>query len=485
MIDLKLFANKKIAILGLGKSGLASAKALARSKVEIICWDDNAEARERAHSLGFKLQDLHEINWTDFSYLVVAPGIGLYGSLKHWAVDLANLHNVPIIGDIELFMLAREAFLLENNLSSLDLPVIGVTGTNGKSTTTALIGHLLRSFGYQANMGGNIGWPILEMPNFAKGNFYVLELSSYQLDLSPSLKLDRGVLLNLSPDHIDRHGSFDRYVEAKVKLITNSDVALLAVDDSSTYRLASEFHEQNLPLILATIIKYNDDLPCDLPLSYKLVDQVIYKSNPGDIAENQQQDWQALVDTKSLENLRGQHNRQNIIMALAAIEPWLPAAPAYDKQAIYQALESFVGLPHRLETVAIKHNILFINDSKATNAQAALPALNSFSKVYWILGGIPKEGGIDILEPLFPKVIKAYIIGQAQAQFIASFKNKVPYLACENLEIALDSAVQDIKAAGGDSQQVILFSPACASFDQFANYEQRGMVFKQLVEAYL
>lgn len=448
MIKITCFREQKLALFGLGESGIAAAKALQAGGAKIVCWDDNEQARLNAAQYNIQLTHLGEIDWSQITALVVAPGVPLHYPAPHWSVALAKQHGVEILGDIELFVRERNLFLLENNLRSKDVPFIAITGTNGKSTTTSLIAHLLTQIGCDAQMGGNIGRPILDLSPLAKDRFYVIECSSFQIDLAPSINPTIGILLNITPDHIDRHGSFENYAEVKKALLRHALIRFLPFDQ--------EFSGDNVHFI-------SEDHEIDN--GYYAVEAKLYHTR------------RFIVDLTGSISLRGKHNMQNALAAIGALMELLgDAVSDFDWRA---ACLSYPGLPHRMQQIRSIGNVLFINDSKATNAQASAPALASFENIHWIIGGIAKQGGIESLQPFFSKINKAYLIGEAAQDFAKTINSAFEFQHCGNLEQAVLSAMHDAKG----TKAVILLSPACSSYDQFANYSARGEAFIKIVNS--
>lgn len=429
MITSPAFVDKRYAVLGLARSGLAAVEALAASGARITAWDAREEARDAVADKA-RLADPLEIDLTGFDGLVVSPGVPLN---DHPAVARARDAGVPIIGDIELFSLARPALPVHN--------VIGITGTNGKSTTTALIAHILSVAGVPNLMAGNIGVPILSRDPLPSGGVYVLELSSYQIDLTQSLDCDVAVLLNLSPDHLDRHGGFDGYIASKERLFamqSADNVAIIGTDDAASAAMADRV--KRAKRITARAI---DD----------------------------QREWPSL---------QGPHNAQNIAASLAAVE-----ALGVSRSVALAALGSFTGLPHRMEIIGRSNGVTFVNDSKATNTASAAPALAAWPadpepRIHWILGGLPKGEGLGECEAWLGNVAHAYTVGEAGPMFADALEGRVPVERSEMLGTAVEMAIGN--ARDGD---VILLSPACASFDQFKDFEARGDAFRSLVEARL
>jgi UDP-N-acetylmuramoylalanine--D-glutamate ligase len=454
------FAGRKVAVFGLGGSGLVSASALLSGGADVIAFDDNAESVAKANAAGIPTADLHGIDWSRIAALVLAPGVPLTHPQPHWTVALAKAAGVEIIGDIELFCRERA-------VRAPDATLIAITGTNGKSTSTALIAHILRSTGFDVQMGGNIGVAILSLEPPRSNRYYVIECSSYQIDLAPSLNPTIGILTNISPDHLDRHGTLEHYAEVKERLVAQSDLALVGVDDD----LAGAI-ERRLDGADHNVIPVSAQHT--LPWGYFVRGtQIVSKGE-------RQTDAQAdvLGDLAGISTLRGQHNAQNAAFACAAalhcgLEP----------KDIAAALKTFPGLPHRLEEVGRRGRVLFVNDSKGTNADSTDKALSSFpGDIFWILGGKAKEGGIAPLKRFFPKIAKAYLIGEASDAFAAVLEGIVPYVRCGTLDVATAKAAADA-AASTAAEPVVLLSPASASFDQYRNFEIRGDHFRKLVQA--
>lgn len=459
MITISTFKNKKVAIFGLGESGLAAARALMAGGAEVSLWDDDKRRIETAQQQNFPTDDLHTIDWQDYCALVLAPGVPLTNPEPHWVVKLAQRHKVEIIGDIELFVRERNHFLAENKLEDRDCPFIAITGTNGKSTTTALIAHLLKQAGLDVQMGGNIGTAILALEPFAQHRIYVIECSSFQIDLTPSINPTVGIVLNITPDHIDRHGTFAQYAKIKERLATGSSVALISIDDQSCAAIFERLKPTKpaFPVSVQTI-------PND---GYYAVGTKLYYKHHQNSAE--------LADLAGIASLRGAHNAQNALMAIGAL--WALNLTPFDLRL---GLSGFNGLPHRMQQVRKIGRTLFIDDSKATNAEASAPALAAFDHIYWIIGGIAKEGGITTLKEYFPKIKKAYLIGDAADDFAVTIGDAFPFSKSLTMEKAVDEAARDAALDPSDETAVLL-SPACASYDQFANYGARGDAFARLV----
>lgn len=428
MITAKAFAGKHYAVYGLARSGMATAEALLASGARVTAWDAKEEARAKAPA-GTEIANLDEADLSQFGSLVVTPGLPLN---RHPIAQRAREAGVEIIGDIELFARARP-----------ELPphkVVGITGTNGKSTTTALIHHILKTAGVPTTMGGNIGLPILAQDPLPEGGVYVLELSSYQIDLTQSLDCDVAVLLNITPDHLDRYENFEAYAASKNRLLlmqseTPPDIAFVNWKD------------------------FEAGLIHDGQIDWKVGFNGIRSVTP-----SQQSAWPTL---------QGPHNAQNAGAAMDVCD-WLGLT---DRQ-IEEGLRTYPGLPHRMERVREKDGVLFVNDSKATNPTATAPALAAFPSIRWILGGQAKTDNLDECAPHFAHVRSAYTIGEAGELFAKLLAPHMPVTNCETLENALNHAARDSQPA-----DTVLLSPACASFDQFRDFEQRGDRFKDLVGA--
>jgi UDP-N-acetylmuramoylalanine--D-glutamate ligase len=462
VIPITTFAGKKVAVFGLGGSGIVSCSALLAGGADVIAFDDNADSVVKANAAGIPTADLHTIDWSRVAALVLAPGVPLTHPEPHWAARLAKDAGVEIIGDIELFCRERA-------VRAPDSMLIAITGTNGKSTTTALVAHILRTAGYDVQMGGNIGVAILSLQPPASGRYYVIECSSYQIDLAPSLNPSIGILTNISPDHLDRHGTLEHYAAVKERLVAQSDLSLVGVDDDLSAAI-----EQKLDAIDHNVVPVSAARA--LPWGYFVRGTQIVGKGPNET------DAQAEVlgDLAGISTLRGQHNAQNAAFACAAV-----LHCGLEAKNIAAALKTFPGLPHRLEEVGRKGRVLFVNDSKATNADSTEKALASFpGDIFWILGGKAKEGGITPLTRFFPKIAKAYLIGEATEEFAKVLEGQVPYVRCGTLDVATAQAAADA-AASAAAEPVVLLSPACASFDQYRNFEIRGDHFRKLVKGLL
>jgi len=448
MIPVTTFKDKQVALFGLGGSGLATARALVAGGAKVTAWDDNPDSVAKAADEGIATADLRSIDWQAQAAFVLSPGVPLTHPKPHWSVDLARAAGVEIIGDVELFVRERRAF-------APDCPFIAITGTNGKSTTTALIAHILKSSGRDTQLGGNIGTAILTLDPPKAERYFVVECSSYQIDLAPTLNPTAGILLNLTPDHLDRHGTMQHYADVKERLVAGARTAVVGVDDSFCTLIADRVERAGVNV--QRISKRN------------VVENGLYAEGTR-IIEAHGGASALLVDLDGIQTLKGSHNAQNAAAAIAAC-----LAVGVSKDEIRAGLKSFPGLKHRMQPVGRRTQVVFVNDSKATNADAAAPALSSYDRIYWIAGGLSKEGGIVSLAPLFPRIVKAYLIGEAAPAFAATLGEAVPYEISGTLEKAVEHAAAD---AGADTTpSAVMLSPACASFDQFKNFEVRGDAF--------
>jgi UDP-N-acetylmuramoylalanine--D-glutamate ligase len=458
LIPVTTFAGKQVAVFGLGSSGLLSARALAAGGAEVIAFDDDQKKLAEAQAAGLKTQNLRELDWSTIAALVLAPGVPLTHPKPHWSAALAAKAKVEIIGDIELFCRERAK-------SGVQCPLIAITGTNGKSTTTALIAHLIKSAGRDVQMGGNIGVPVLALDPFARGRVYVLEVSSYQIDLAPSLRPTVGILLNVSEDHLDRHGTMENYVALKTLVPACVEVggtAVIGVDDRYTRDAANRIERAGRQVVRVSVLAPLRD-------GYYAEGSRILSTTGGKA--------HAVAQLAGIGSLRGVHNAQNAACAIAAC-----LALGLELPAIQNGLATFPGLAHRMQQVGRKGNVLFVNDSKATNADSAAKALASFTDIFWIAGGKPKTGGITSLAEFFPRIRKAYLIGEAAADFAKTLDGKVSYEINGMLSAAIAAAARDA-AASDLKEPVVLLSPACASFDQYPNFEVRGKAFTDIVLA--
>ena len=451
MIPVTTRYGQKIALFGLGGSGLVTAQALVDGGAQLTAFDDNPVQVEKANAMGIPTGDLHAFDFSDAHALVLAPGVPLTHPEPHWTVKLAQEAGTPVIGDISLFNDERQAQAPESSF-------VAITGTNGKSTTTALISHIIGSSGRDIQMGGNIGRAALTLDTPSKDRFYVIECSSYQIDLVETLCSDVGILLNLAPDHLERHGTMENYAGIKERLVAQSKHAIVGVDDDYCAAIAKRLSDNGHKV---------------LPISsHKALEHGVYVKDRN-LMFAEQSGARQIASLEGIPTLRGIHNAQNAAAAWAACH-----LLGLDDDEIQSGLNTFGGLAHRMEILGHIGPVVVVNDSKATNADAAAMALGSFENIYWIAGGLRKEGGIEVLRPFFGKIRKAYLIGEAAPAFAATLGGNVAFEISETLENATASAATD--SAGKDG--AILLSPACASFDQFSNFEIRGEAFRHAVE---
>jgi UDP-N-acetylmuramoylalanine--D-glutamate ligase len=453
MTPLTALAGSRVAVFGLGGSGLATALALLAGGAAPVVWDDSDAKVEEARRRGLDARRLEEIDWPGIRALVLSPGVPLTHPSPHPSVTLARSSGVPVIGDVELFVRERRA-------RAPDAPFLAITGTNGKSTTTALIAHLFAHAGRDVQLGGNIGTAILSLEPPSPERVHVVECSSFQIDLAPSIDPSVGVLLNVTEDHLDRHGTIEAYAAIKERLAAGAATAVIAVDDPFTHAVADRLERAG-----RRIVRVSSHLP--LANGVYAAGQAIMVAEGGST--------RSVGTLAGIGSLRGEHNAQNACAAYAAAR-----ASGLSEELILSGLRSFPGLAHRMEEVARRGGTLFVNDSKATNPDAAAKALASFDEIYWIAGGKPKTGGIGSLEPYFGKIRKAYLVGEAVAPFAAELDGKVAHVEAGTIERAVAMAAADA-AVNGSGEAVVLLSPACASFDQFRNFEERGNAFKQAV----
>ncbi len=451
-VPLPAHRDVPVVVLGLGRSGLAAAEALAAAGARVQVWDDNPEPRRAAADRGFTVTAPDAVAWDATHRLVMSPGIPLPHPEPHPAVRHARAHGVPVTCDVELLWEARP-----------EATFVGVTGTNGKSTTTALIGHLLTAAGRRVAVGGNLGRPALTLDPLGAGDVYVLELSSYQLDLLDRAVMDVAVLTTITPDHLDRHGGMEGYVTAKRRIFRGGarpQTFVVGTDDPYSTAIAEDLAPGGSHR-LERISGHHAE-----PGGVAVVDGVLTDHGA------------AAADLTDVATLPGPHNGQNAAAAWAA-------ARALDapRDTLAAALKQFPGLAHRQEMVDTVDGVLFVNDSKATNAEAAATAVACYDGVYWIGGGRPKEGGLEALRPWFGHIRRAFLIGEAEGDFAAVLANAgVPAERCGDLATAVDHAHAAARA-DTRSRPVVLLSPACASFDQYSDFAARGDAFRARVTA--
>jgi len=460
VIPVRGFEGKRVAVFGLARTGLTAARALIAGGAEVFLWDEKGAARAEAAAEGLPLTDLSLADWTQFDALLLSPGVPLTHPRPHWTVAAAQAAGVEILGDVELF--ARTVAAAPDWKRP---KIAAITGTNGKSTTTALLGHICAMAGKDARIGGNIGVGVLGLEEMHGGAVYVLELSSYQLDLTSSLHPDAAILLNISPDHLDRHGGMEGYVAAKRRVFLNQgkgDTAVIGVDDPWCQRICTELVAANRRTIRPISASRS------MGRGVYALQGMLYDATGERVAE--------VADLTRARALPGRHNWQTAAAAYAAA---LGLGISPDDAA--RGLMSFPGLAHRMEDLGRIGRVRFVNDSKATNADAARQAMSAIPRFYWIAGGVPKAGGIEPLADLFPRVEKAYLIGEAAPEFARTLEGHAPYVVQSSLEAATAAAFRDAGASGEEA--VVLLSPACASFDQFPDFEVRGDAFRAAVQA--
>lgn len=463
MIPVQGYAGQKVAVLGLGRSGLATARALVAGQAEVLLWDDSPEARSKAEVEGFTCTDLtRQTALEGAALLVTSPGISHLYPAPHKVIARAMELGVPVDNDIGLFF--RSFATQDWDDYEITPKVVCVTGSNGKSTTTALIHHILEVAGRPTQMAGNIGTGVLAIEPAQDGEVVVLELSSYQTELARHLTPDVAVFTNLSPDHLDRHSGMGGYFAAKRRLFAEGgpDRAVIGVDEAEGQFLANQLGEGPM-----------DDRVIRISSGQKL-DQFGWSvfARKGFLSEWRKGRQMASIDLRAMTGLPGAHNHQNACAAYAACRA-LGIAP----KMIEGALDSFAGLPHRSQLVGERGGVRFVNDSKATNVDSAAKALQAFAKIRWIAGGMGKDGGIAALQPMLGSVVKAYLIGHSARDFALQIGD-TPHEICETMAQAVARAAEDAVAG-----EVVLLAPAAASFDQYPNFEKRGEDFMALVKA--
>jgi UDP-N-acetylmuramoylalanine--D-glutamate ligase len=448
-------AGRTYAVFGLARSGMAAAKVLAANGARVWAWDDNTASHGKAAAAGIPLVDLYHCDWAAVSELVLSPGIPHTHPKAHPVAALAKQHDCAIIGDMEL--LAR---------AETGARFVGITGTNGKSTTTSLIGHILKQAGLSTEVGGNLGTAALDLQPLDISGVYVLEASSYQLELMPSMVFDVAVLLNITPDHLDRHGGMDGYVAAKLRIFerqTPKQAAIIGIDDEHcraiNQKVAGLKQQRVIPISVASRAAGG-----------------VY-AEAGKLIDDMAGDGRSVMTLADAPRLPGLHNWQNIAAAYAACR-----ALGIAVEKIVAGVKSFPGLAHRQELIATIGGVAYINDSKATNADATEKALACYQPIYWILGGRAKETGLDGLEPYYPRIAHAFLIGEATDRFAAALQGRVAFSKCGTLDAAV-TAAHDMARREATPGAVVLLSPACASFDQYANFEERGDAFRRAVLA--
>ena len=464
MIDLSpikdQIADRYLAVFGLGISGLSVIRACLAAEIKVLAWDENAERREDARQVGAEVVDLNTCKMGDIAFLILSPSIPLTHPKPHPIAQRFSEYAVPIIGDIALFQMAKP-----------EAKIIGVTGTNGKSTTTALLHHILSENGLDAEMGGNIGIPVMDLPDMPDENnkaYYIFELSSYQLDLNPHFGPQIAVLLNISADHLERHGGITGYVASKSHIFDHAHDAVLATDDKYTQKIAKKF-SGTYPSTYCHVVATRQICPSGISVNDQgiLMDQTHSAPLP-------------ILDMKELKILSGRHNWQNVAAAYATCR--LLHITAND---IANCVKTFPGLAHRQEFVGTYQNVTYINDSKATNDDAAAVALNTYDNIYWVAGGQAKKGGFKACAEYIDNIHGGYAYGQDQDDIAAFLQSHdKPCQKFDTLVQATEKAHQDANQEmlkNQHSTATILLAPACASWDQFKNFEIRGDAFKTCV----
>jgi UDP-N-acetylmuramoylalanine--D-glutamate ligase len=447
MIIPSSFNEQTVFVLGLGRSGRSVAHSLLKAGAHVLAWDDQETARHTAKIQGIPLANLESIDWKNIHHLFLSPGIPHQYPAPHPLVLKAQGVGLQPTSDLEILYGSQP-----------NARYVGITGTNGKSTTTSLIGHILRESGRLVEVGGNLGIPAMDLNPLEADGIYVLEVSSYQLETSPNLHFNVSILLNITPDHLDRHGGMDGYIRAKKLIYKNAtpqDTLVISIDDLHCLKIYES-------------LKSSEKIHL-LPISVsKILSEGIYVKE-GILYENNH----PVLNVKQLERLRGQHNWQNIAAAYGALR-----SLGLESDSIAMGMVSFPGLAHRQEVVACHKNVLFINDSKATNAEAAEKVLECYqgSPLYWILGGRPKEGGIATLKPYFSKIKHAFLFGEAKSSFLPTLQGNLPLTLCESLEEAVAKASR-LAFHNQEQGSVVLLAPACTSWDQFSDFEARGNAF--------
>jgi UDP-N-acetylmuramoylalanine--D-glutamate ligase len=452
MIAVEAYRDRKVGVYGLGRTGVSVVRTLLAGGAEVVCWDDDPGRRETGNAMGAMAIEPSVEGWQGIVAVVLSPGIPLTHPEPHLVVRIAEELGAEIVGDIELFARSRP-----------DASVVAITGTNGKSTTTSLIAHLLDALGKPCISGGNLGMPVLDFDVLSAEGAYALELSSYQIDLTASLRPTVAVLINISPDHLDRHGGMDGYVAAKYRLFEMGlpcSRMVIGVDDSWSREIADRLEAKGAKV---TRISVREELSDGI----YVLGGIIYQAVKGEIDK--------LADINAIETLRGAHNWQNAACAVATLE-----ALGFDPIIVTEFLSGFAGLAHRMEQVAMIGDIRFVNDSKATNAEAAAQALAAYDNILWIAGGIQKQGGIQELGEFFGKIAHAFLIGESMESFASVLETSVAVTMSSTLEQAVHDAV-DMAKQSSITEPVVLLSPACASFDQFESFEARGDAFRDLV----
>ncbi len=455
MVPTLRYAGERVVVMGLGKSGLSAATSLRASGADVRVWDDKTSSLAEGAARGFRALDQGGQNLDGVRVVVWSPGVPHTFPYQHALAARARAQNIPLACDVDLLLEAQT-----------DATVIGITGTNGKSTTTALTAHVLQQAGRKTAVGGNLGIPALDLEPLGFGGVYVLELSSYQLELVPHLACETAVLLNITPDHLDRHGSMEGYVAAKRRIFSHQRpprCAIIGIDDPHGATLYAALRQDGLHSVWPISVKQ------PAPGGVYVIDGALIDATGARPV--------TVMDLKTAPSLPGAHNWQNAAAAAAAA-----LSVGIGHGAIAAGIKSFPGLHHRQEIVAAVQNVAFVNDSKATNADAAEKALLCYGNIYWIAGGQAKEGGITPLQPLFGRIRHAFLIGEAADAFAGTLEGHVPYALYQDLETAVAEAGA-MALRDNLPGATVLLSPACASFDMFENFEDRGSRFRAAVQA--
>jgi UDP-N-acetylmuramoylalanine--D-glutamate ligase len=459
MIDVTPFVKtlngKPVAVFGLGLSGLSTAKALKAAGAKVVAWDDNEESRLKASEAGIELSSFAETDFKNFACLVLAPGIPLTHPEPHPVAAQAIEAGIEIVGDLEIFHRAAHG-----------RKTVGITGTNGKSTTTALVTHILKESGVDAIMGGNIGKPVFDIDLPGPGGVIVLEVSSYQMDLCPTFRPDISVLLNITPDHLDRHGSLEGYATAKERIFEGEGVAVCNTDDTPSQMAYERVVKSGVrKAISLSLKKQASGVFVDGVKLYDAVDQEAVE----------------VASLSDITTLPGSHNHQNAAAAYAVCKS-LGLSP----EQIVAGMKTYPGLPHRQFITRVINGIAYVNDSKATNAEAMVRALACYGNIYLIAGGRAKEGGLAGIESYIDKIRHVFLIGESVDDFAKYLGNVgIPHTMSRTLDVAVLEAHTMAQAGRGQpgGAGTVLLSPACASWDQFRSFEHRGDTFAQLVNA--
>lgn len=446
---IKSLEGRPVIVLGLGLSGVSVLRAVLRTGAQVVAWDDNPEKRAQAERLGVPVRNPALIDLSGYGALIAGPGIPLHGFSAHLGISSARRVGLPVLGDLEIL-----------HRTGHGRRTIGITGTNGKSTTTTLTGHILNACGLRACVGGNIGKPVLDLTMPPKDGVFVLEISSFQADLCPTFHPDIAALLNITADHIDRHGNMENYVAAKASLFEGAGTAVIGMDDEFSAQIFRDVRARGQRRAFPVSVRES------LTEGVYVEDGILYD---GIDAKPH------AVGSLGVTSLQGLHNHQNAATAyaicrLAGLKP----------TSIMEAMKTYPGLVHRQQIVRVINGVPYINDSKATNADATGKALSCFRNIYWIAGGRPKEGGLNGLESFMDRIRHAFLIGEAAESFADWLDNHgVAHNFSGTLDRAIEEAHQAAQAARGQpgGAGVVLLSPACASYDQFKSFEHRGEEF--------